>query len=504
MWLTDHQMNLQLGASPRIPLRSKARIVCANALRIDWNEVIPAGQCRYIVGNPPFLGYTQQNTEQKADMEQVFTAQGYTSYGVLDYVSAWYVKALGMMRQNPDLQTAFVSTNSITQGEQVAVLWQPLMAQGLHIRFAHRTFQWSNESAGVAAVHCVIVGMTMQKPARCKLWVYGDDIRDEGRLLPARRINGYLVDGPALFIDKRRKPICRVNEMSYGSKPTDGGHLLLSPQEAQAIRDTDPVAARYIRQFLGADEFINKLERYCLWLEDSTAEERQASAAIAQRLQAVRAMREASTKVPTQKLAEVPYLFGEIRHTGKPYVVIPLHSSQYRRFIPIGYFDANVICGNANSMLPNATPYEFGMLCSTMHNAWMRTVCGRIKSDYRYSNTIVYNNYPWPQALTPGARAAVEQAAQAVLNARDAYPDKSLAWLYNPDTMPANLRDAHDALDVAVDDAYNYMGRDDDADRVAFLFERYRELTTLLPKAEDTTTTEARPAKKPRKPREAS
>ncbi len=500
MWLTDHQMNLQLGASPRIPLRSKARIVCANALRIDWNEVIPAGQCRYIVGNPPFLGYTQQSTEQKADMEQVFTAQGYTSYGALDYVSAWYVKALGMMRQNPEVQTAFVSTNSITQGEQVAVLWQPLMAQGLHIRFAHRTFQWSNEGAGVAAVHCVIVGMTMQKPARCKLWDYGDDIRGEGRLLPARRINGYLVDGPALFIDKRRKPICPVTEMTKGSQPTDGGHLLLSPQETQAIRTTDPLAAQYIRQFLGADEFINKLERYCLWLVDSSEEERYASPEIARRIQAVRDMRLASTKAATKRLAELPHLFGEIRQTQKNYVVVPRHSSENRRFIPLGFFDASVICGDANSMIPNATQYEFGMLCSTMHNAWMRTVCGRLESRYRYSNTIVYNNYPWPQNLTPEARAAVEQAAESVLDARDAHPDKSLAWLYNPDTMPANLRDAHDALDVAVDDAYNYMGRDDDADRVAFLFERYRELTTLLPSA----TEEAHvPDTKKRKPRSA-
>ncbi len=498
MWLTDHQLNVQFGAQPRIPLRSKARIVCANALRQDWSEVIAASDCHFIVGNPPFLGYTQQNAEQKADMERVFTAQGYTSYGVLDYVSAWYVKAFAMMQRNPAIQTAFVSTNSITQGEQVAVLWQPLMAQGLHIRFAHRTFQWSNEGAGVAAVHCVIVGMTLQKPTRCKLWDYGEDIAGETRPVTARRINGYLVDGPAVFIDKRRKPICSVTEMTKGSQPTDGGYLLLSPEEAQAVRTSDAVAAKYIRQFLGAEEFINKLDRYCLWLVDSTPEDRKASEDIVRRIQGVKAMREASTKLATQKLAEVPHLFGEIRQTKSNYLLIPSVSSENRRFVPIGYLKADVIASNLVFMLPNATLYEFGMLCSTMHNAWMRSVCGRLESRYRYSNTIVYNNYPWPKAPSAQARQAVEAAAQAVLDARSQYADKSLAWLYNSETMPAPLRDAHDALDVAVDDAYGYMGRDDDADRVAYLFERYRELTTLLPSTEDTPVPESSKTRKHR------
>ncbi len=480
MWLTDHQMNLKLGARPRIPLRSKARIVCANALRHDWNEVIVASDCHFIVGNPPFLGYTQQSAEQKADMERVFTAQGYISYGVLDYVSAWYIKAFGMMQRNPAIQTAFVSTNSITQGEQVAVLWQPLMAQSLHICFAHRTFQWSNEGAGVAAVHCVIVGMTLKKPTRCKLWDYGDNITGEARPVSARRINGYLVDGPAVFIDKRRKPICSVTEMTKGSQPTDGGHLLLSPAEEQTVRSNDEVAAKFIRQFLGAEEFINKLDRYCLWLVDSTSEDRQASEEITRRMQGVRAMREASTKSATQKLAEVPHLFGEIRQTASNYLLTPRVSSENRRYVPIGYMSADVIASDAVFMLPNATLYEFGMLCSTMHNAWTRSVCGRLESRYRYSNTIVYNNYPWPKAPSAEARKAVEVAAQSVLDRRSQYASKSLAWLYNTDTMPGPLRDAHDTLDEAVDDAYGYMGRDDDADRVAYLFERYRELTTLL------------------------
>jgi N-6 DNA Methylase len=499
MWLTDHQMNLKLGASPRIPLRSKARIVCANALRHDWNEVIAASNCHFIVGNPPFLGSKVQTDAQRQELAQV--CKDIPGAGVLDYVSGWYVKAFGMMQSNPAIQTAFVSTNSITQGEQVAVLWQALMGHGLHIRFAHRTFQWNNEGAGVAAVHCVIVGMTLQKPIRCKLWDYGTDIRGEVRPVTARRINGYLVDGPAVFIDKRRKPLCKVNEMAFGNMPNDGGHLLLSPEEAKTLRTNDLIAAKYIRQFLGADELINKLDRYCLWLVDSTLEDRQASAEISRRSHAVQVMRASSNRAATQKLADVPHCFGEIRHTGKPYVVVPLHSSENRRFIPIGYFDSKVICGNANSMIPNATLYEFGMLCSTMHNAWTRSVCGRLESRYRYSNTIVYNNYPWPRAPSAEARKAVEVAAQSVLDARSQYASKSLAWLYNSDTMPAPLRDAHDTLDEAVDDAYGYMGRDDDADRVAYLFERYRELTTLLPTATDAPSLES---SKKRKSRSAS
>ncbi len=504
MWLTDHQMNVKFRARPRIPLRSRARIVGANALRQDWEEVLAAERCSYIVGNPPFLGYTQQNAAQKDDMTHVFTAQGYTSYGVLDYVSAWYVKAFAMMQRNPTIQAAFVSTNSITQGEQVAVLWQPLMEQGLHIRFAHRTFRWSNEGTGVAAVHCVIVGMGMVKPARRKLWDYGHDIDADVPPKSPGRINGYLVDAPPVFIDKRRKPLCPSTEMTKGSQPTDGGFLLLTPEEAQNIQDTDPVAAKYIRQFLGADEFINKLDRYCLWLKDSTEEDRKASPEIVRRMKEVRAMRAASSKVSTQKLAEVPHLFGEIRQSVSNYLLIPSVSSENRRFVPIGYFDAHVISSNLVFMLPNATLYEFGMLCSSMHNAWMRSVCGRLESRYRYSNTIVYNNYPWPKAPSAKARQAIETAAQCVLNARAKHPEQSLAWLYNPDTMPRNLSDAHDALDVAVDEAYDYGNlfshSNDDAARVGFLFERYRELTTLLPDSnEEASTATLKPRTKGKK-----
>lgn len=497
MWLTDHQMNQRwANGYKRIPLVSKANIHQGNALRVDWNAVIAAPQVSFIVGNPPFLGYTQQSTEQKADMALIFgKAQG---TGVLDYVTAWYVKAFEQIKANPQIKAAFVSTNSITQGEQVSVLWQPLFDQGLHIHFAHRTFKWSNEGSGVAAVHCVIVGFGLDKPKKCDLWDYGQGIGGDGQLQKTRRINAYLVDAPAIFLQKERKPLVKgVPDMVFGSKPTDGGYLLLSAEDEQAIRNTDLIAAKYIRPFLGADEFLNNTPRFCLWLADMTDADLAASPELQRRTQAVKAMRLASPKVPTQKLAAAPHLFGEIRQPAGNYLLVPLHSSENRAFIPVGFFDSNVICGNANSLIPEATLYHFGMLNSTMHNAWLRAVCGRLKSDYRYSNTIVYNNYPWPTP-SPAQQAAIETAAQAVLDARAQHPGQSLAWLYDPDNLRKNksLQAAHDAVDDAVDEAYGYEKSNDDTSRVAYLFDLYEKLTLapMLEPAEPAT-----PAKKPRK-----
>jgi hypothetical protein len=308
-----------------------------------------------------------------------------------------------------NISAAFVSTNSICQGEQVGILWKHLLAQGVNIHFAHRTFRWSNEGKGVAAVHCVIVGFGLSAPKTCTLFDYGGDIAGEPVRIAARRINPYLVDAPTVLLDKRRKPLWdEAPEMVYGSKPTDGGHLLLSPEEADTIRFRDPIAAKYIRPFLGADEFINNLPRYCLWLADSTAQDRKGSPEIQHRMQAVATMRLASPKAPTRKLAATPYLFGEIRQTDKPYLLVPSVSSEQRLFVPIGYLPPTVITSNANFMLPNASLTHFGLLCSTLHNAWMRTVCGRLESRYRYSNTIVYNNFPWPASLTAAHTARIE------------------------------------------------------------------------------------------------
>ena len=490
MWITDHQLNLitaeRFGDKPRpsIPLVKSAHICQCNALRTDWAEVLAPGECSFIVGNPPFVGYSNQSKEQKADLALVYgNAKG---VGVLDYVAAWYLQAARYMQANPAVRTAFVSTNSLFQGEQVAALWSLLLPLSARIHFAHRTFKWSNEGKGVAAVHCVIVGFALCDPtAPVRVFDYAQNIAGDGVESSASRLNPYLVEGPDLLIDKRRKPLqASVPEVVFGSMPNDGGHLLLSEDEAAQIRATDAIAARYIRSFLGADEFINNIPRYCLWLADATSADKAQSPVLRQRIAAVRQLRSQSTRASTQLLAQTPHLFGEVRQPQSRYLLIPLHSSENRDFIPIGCFGPEVICGNANSMLPDATPYHFGMLCSSMHNAWMRTVCGRIKSDYRYSNTIVYNNYPWPQASTDKQRLAIETAAKAVLDARQLEFDRcaqagqhcSLALLYNPDTMPAELIKAHAALDKAVDAAYGYKGGRDDVSRVAYLFGLYQQL----------------------------
>lgn len=522
LWITDHQMNLvaaqRLGqARPSVPLTDSATIAQGNALQLDWAGVLPPGECSYVVGNPPFLGKSSQNAAQSAELAAVCAAMpDMANAGVLDYVAGWYVKAAQYIQAAPAVRVAFVSTNSITQGEQVAVLWQPLLEQGVRLHFAHRTFQWSNDAAGVAAVHCVIIGFGLGDVDQKTLFDYGDDIKGEPLAVAAKNINPYLVDAPDLLIDKRRKPLCAdVPEIAFGNMPNDGGNLLLSPEEAQAIRSSDPVAAKYIRRFLGADEFINNLSRYCLWLKDSTAADRKASPEIQRRIKAVEAMRRASNRAATRKLADTPYLFGEIRQAGKPYVVIPLHSSENRDFVPIGYFDASVICGNANSMLPDASLYHFGLLCSTMHNAWTRAVCGRLESRYRYSNTIVYNNFVWPEAPTDKQKKAIETAAQAVLDARTAEERRcaaagqacSLATLYEPGNLPADLLKAHQKLDRAVDAAYGYQGGKDDASRVAFLFQRYQALTAVSgepPAPSDASPDPAPNPKAKRQPRAAA
>ncbi len=558
MWITDHQLNLEAAdrfgtTRPSVPLIDSATIACGNALRLNWRDVLPPAQCSYVLGNPPFAGYSYQSAEQKSDMAQVFGKL--KGAGVLDYVTCWYAKAAdylhnsspfkgeagwGMGSSNapthphpsPPLEgegiaCAFVSTNSITQGEQVAVLWSYLFSQGIHINFAHRTFQWSNEGKGIAAVHCVIVGFGLNAATQRKIFDYGDGIKGEPTAITAYNINPYLVDAPTVFLDKRRTPICDAPEMAYGSKPTDGGNLLMDDAEKAALLLAEPQVGKWLHPFLGAEEFINNISRWCLWLQGIAPAELRAMPQVMKRVEAVKAMRLASSKAATVELANTPTLFGEIRQTDQPYLLIPSVSSENRKFIPIGYMQPEVICGNANFMLPNATLYHFGILNSTMHNAWMRTTCGRLKSDYRYSNTIVYNNFPWPQLPSPAgggragdeglstlatshqvphpkslsrerARDLIEAAAQGILEARALYPESSLADLYDPTAMPPELTKAHTALDKAVDAAYQYKacpepsrrGGKDDAARVAFLFERYQQLTSLLP---------ALTAKKPRK-----
>ncbi|PTR05600.1 type II restriction/modification system DNA methylase subunit YeeA [Nitrosospira sp. Nsp5] len=493
MWITDHQMNLEAAerfgtTRPTVPLIDSPTIACANALRIDWTSILSSEKCSYIMGNPPFVGYSYQSKEQKGDLMLIFHKMH--GAGVLDYVTAWYLKAIRYIKANPSITVAFVSTNSISQGEQPAVLWAELLKYGTQMHFAHRTFRWSNEGKGVAAVHCVIIGFGLQEGKQKRLFDYSDSIKGEPAETIVKRINPYLVDAPTVLLDKRRVPISAdMPEMIKGSQPTDGGNLLLSAEEAAQIHNNDPIAAKYIRPFLGADEFINNIPRFCLWLKNSTAQDRNDSPELRKRIKAVQAMRLASPKLPTQKLARVAYLFGEIRQTDQPYLLIPSVSSEHRVYVPIGYFEPEVIASNLVFMLPNAMPYHFGILSSSMHNAWMRTTCGRLKSDYRYSNTIVYNNYPWPLNLNDKAKIRIENAAQAVLDARQAEESRSkanhsrssLASMYATGAMPQELADAHQILDKAVDAAYGYKSGKDDASRVAYLFEQYLELTSLLP-----------------------
>ncbi|VDY12142.1 DNA methyltransferase [Thiomonas sp. OC7] len=483
LWITDHQMNLEAAerfgtTRPTVPLVDSPHIHHANALRTDWAEVLPPEQCSYVLGNPPFVGKSNQNAEQKADMARVFAKV--KGAGVLDFVAAWYVKAAAYIQRNPAIDVAFVSTNSITQGEQVAALWPTLLQARVKIRFAHRTFQWSNEGKGIAAVHCVIIGFGLREPQHCTLFDYGDDIKGDGQRITAKCINPYLVDAPDVVMTSRRTPIQNVPEMAFGSMPNDGGYLLLTPEERAALLDTEPQAEKWIHQYLGADEFINKLPRYCLWMVGISPAELRAMPEVYRRVQAVKAVRLKSTRPTTQELAATPYLFGENRQPDTPYLLVPSVSSERREFVPIGFMPPEVIASNLVLTIPGATLYHFALLNSTLHNAWLRAVGGRLESRYRYSASIVYNNFPWPEP-TAAQREAIEAAGQAILDARARYPDATLADLYDPLTMPAELRRAHQANDRAVDAAYGYKGDRADAPRVAFLFSLYQRLTSLLP-----------------------
>jgi hypothetical protein len=450
-----------------------------NALRTQWDDVLAPQQCSYVMSNPPFVGAKWMNDAQREEARQVF--DGIRNAGLLDYVCAWYVKALHYIKANPAIDVAFVSTNSITQGEQVAALWPHLLQAGVKIRFVHRTFKWHNEGKGNAAVHCVIIGFGLREPQHCTIFDYSADIKaDDGVVINAARINPYLVDGPDIVLTNRRVPICAVPKMGIGNKPIDGGNYLFSDADKAAFLAIEPQAAKFFRRWMGAEEFINGISRWCLWLGDARAHELRALPECMKRIDAVQRYRLASISAPTQALAETPTRFHVEFLPDAPYLLVPSVSSERRKFVPVGFLPAEVIASNLVLTIPNATPYHFGMLNSTMHNAWLRAVCGRLKSDYRYSASIVYNNYPWPEP-NERQRAAIEATAQAILDARAAQPQSTLADLYDPLTMPAELRRAHAANDRAVDAAYGYKGDKTDAARVAFLFELYGKLTSLLP-----------------------
>ena len=479
LWITDHQMNLEAASlfgstRPSVPLVHSPHIRHANALRVDWAEVLAPGECSYIVGNPPFVGKKEQNTQQKADLQPLTV--GLQGAGVLDYVSGWYLKAAAYMQANRDVRCAFVSTNSICQGEQVGILWAALLQRGTSIHFAHRTFKWSNEGRGVAAVHCVIVGFALQPPeSACRLFDYGGDLRGEPVEIQASRINPYLVDAPDVVLLRRTRPLASVPELVEGITPLDNGILAFSADEKNLFLQNEPSAKPWVRVLQTGNDFIHGTRRYCLWLSDAGPAQLRSMPKVMELLDRVKKFRLESKS--SQKFAATPWLFRETT-IPKKYLLIPKTSSERRAFFPLGFVE-NVITTNSALYLDSSSLYHFGMLCSTMHNAWMRTVAGRLKSDYRYSASVVYNNYPWP-SLGEKQQVAIEAAAQGVLDARAQFPKATLADLYDPLTMPAHLTKAHTALDRAVDAAYGYKGGKDDASRVAFLFGLYQQLAAPL------------------------
>ena len=455
-----------------LPLKSYANIHEGNSLRIDWKDIISPEKLSYIIGNPPFVGYTLQTKEQKEDLLQIFVdekGKPYKTTGKLDYVAAWYYKAAQMM-QGTEIRTALVSTNSITQGEQVSAIWKPLKELfGTHIDFAYRTFQWDSESTLKAHVHVVIVGFSNAKSKRIKR------IYDNEKSYEAKNINAYLIDGPDAFVESRTNAICNCPTMMKGCQPTDDGNLIVENVDYEDFLKKEPSAIKYIRSFIGAQEFLNNRKRYCLWLVGASPSDLRTMPNVMKRIQAVRDFRLASKKEETRKSADTPALFGEIRYSDKDYIVVPCHSSENRRYVPMGYVHPDVIYSNAVLIIPSATLYHFGILESNVHMAWMRAVCGRLKSDYRYSKDVVYNNFPWPEP-TDEEKEKIGKTAQGILDARALYPDSSLADLYDPVLMPAELLKAHRQNDAAVMAAYGFSTKMTEPECVARLLEMYEKM----------------------------
>ena len=476
LWIAESQMlnetaeilhaNLEF-----IPLKSYANIVEGNALRIDWGNVVPKDKLNYIMGNPPFVGARLMSKEQKEDLFEVFGAK-WKNAGNLDYVSCWYKKAADLMK-GTHIRTALVSTNSVSQGESVAILWKPLFEDGVHVDFAHRTFRWDSEASIKAHVHCVIIGFSLAPFYKAKV-IYSAE-----RPIIANNINAYLMDAPSVFIESTKCTLCDVPNLVFGSMPNDNGFLSdYSQEERDAIVRDYPEAEIAFRRFVGATEFINNKVRWCLWLQGVSPNITRNIPPIAKAVSSVMEMREQSSREATRKLADTPMLFGEIRQPKSGnYLLIPRVSSENRKYVPIGFIDSKTIASDAVLILSNATLYEFGVLTSNVHNAWMRAVCGRLKSDYRYSVNIVYNNFPWCE-LTEEQKAKIEQTAQAILDARALYPDCSLADLYDEIAMPPELRKAHQANDKAVMQAYGFNVKTmTESECVAELMKMYQKLT---------------------------
>ena len=485
LWIAESQMMQEtdeiVGFSlDPLPLKTYTNIHEGNALRMDWNEVIPAAELDYIMGNPPFVGYSWQTDEQKEDILSIVVdskGKPYKSSGRVDYVVCWYFKAAKYM-EGTTIKAAFVSTNSITQGEQVSAVWKPLKEDyGVSIDYAWTTFIWDSEANLKAHVHCVIIGFSLKNSAQTdQQAVQQPVIFDAGSATKVTNINGYLIDADDVFIENRTAPICNVPSLMNGGKPTEGGFLILTEDEKDSLLSENPLAQEFIRPYMMGKDFIDRKPRFCLWLVHANPSVLRKCPKVLERIEQVRAYRLESPKAATRKKAETPQLFDEVRECPTDYVAIPKVSSQNRRYIPMEYLSKEIIPGDKLFGLPDATLYELGVLTSSAHMAWMRVTCGRLKSDYSYSNTIVYNNFPWPRP-TEAQKQKIEQTAQAILDARNLYPTSSLADLYDETVMPPELRKAHRANDAAVLEAYGFPKDATESDIVARLFKMYQELT---------------------------
>ena len=536
MWLIDHQMNMKISEEfgqyfVRLPLKKAAKIINGNALRIDWDTLVEGsymdvmatrtnifkvsepmahydtinvytnkvnisdgkmpvedkkrdsqnkGKVDYILGNPPFVGSKLLNKEQRLEMAGLFT--GIKNGKILDYVSAWYLRAAQYI-QGTQIKVAFVSTNSITQGEQVSVLWNELLNKfGIKIHFAHRTFKWTNEAKGKAAVYCVIVGFANYDISQKRLFAYSD-IKGEAKELDAKNINPYLVDSGDILITRRSKPINDVPVMAFGNMPLDGGNLLFSDDEKNEFLLQEPKAEEFFMPLISAREFLNNKKRWCLWLVDISPRELRSIPKVIERIEAVSRFRLASVAVSTQKHAVTPALFRD-RNRPKTFIAVPRVSSENRKYIPMGFFDYNSIISDTMLSIPNAGIFHFGILTSKMHMSWVKYTCGRLKSYFRYSKDLVYNNYPWPKDPSVKNRLKVEQKAQQVLDVREEFQDSSLADLYDPLAMPPKLVKAHSELDKVVDLCYRPQPFPNEAGRIEYLFDLYNEYTMPLFKEE--------------------
>ena len=480
MWLIDHQMNMLISNEfgqyfARLPLKKSAKIVHADALETDWENVVSKNELSYIIGNPPFIGSRIMNKIQKESLIRVF--ENAKNIGELDYVTGWYLKAAKYI-QNTQIKAAFVSTNSIVQGLQTAILWNIMLNKyDIKIHFAHRTFRWSNEAKGNAAVYCVIIGFANFDTPVKRIFEY-EDIKGEPHEIKAKNINPYLVDAKDIFIDKKSNPICNVPEMNFGNMPADGGQLLFSNEEKNEFIFKEPNSIKYFKELISAHEFLNSKKRWCLWLENIEPSELKNLKFVLERVNNVRKIREISSR---PQLAQIPHLFAQITQPKNlDFILIPAHSSENRKYIPIGFFSKENIAHNSCLIIPNSNLFHFGVLMSTMHMAWVKTTCGRIKSDFRYSKDIVYNNYPWPENPTEKQIKSIEEKAQNVLDVRASFSNSSLADLYNPLTMPPALVKAHNELDKAVDAAYSKQNFSTESKRMEFLFELYEKYTADL------------------------